>query len=258
MEKVKNDTNEQISSQIPAIWRFRRVYGDFRMDNSEWCRCDEQLLTLLAKVRDEEEVSMGTDTNNAFYKNFAARLSADLAVPISDDDVADRVRHHRVVFKSYRANPAKFQHTHIGSSEYGQLLIRCFGIEKKNIRVPRNLGSRQSRSFDSTSSVARTAAAVATDPKITLEDELARVLSHLHSQHGLDANRLTLFSSFCERKQLVSRVFLNLEGHAKRLSFISDLNLSGYTSKFICFLSPSYGITCLCDLNYICILLECN
>ncbi|KAF5765362.1 hypothetical protein HanXRQr2_Chr15g0702901 [Helianthus annuus] len=157
-----------------------------------------------------------------------------------------------------KANPAKFQHTHIGSSEYGQLLIRCFGIEKKNIRVPRNLGSRQSRSFDSTSSVARTAAAVATDPKITLEDELARVLSHLHSQHGLDANRLTLFSSFCERKQLVSRVFLNLEGHAERFNFINDLDLSGYTSKLIRFLSPSYGIICLCDLNYICILLECD
>ncbi|MFS8018739.1 hypothetical protein Hanom_Chr15g01395561 [Helianthus anomalus] len=191
-----------------------------KMDNSEWCPCDEQLLTLLAKVRDEEEV-----------------LSADLAVPISYDDVADRVRHHRAVFKSYRANPAKFQHTDIGSSEYGQLLIRCFGIEKKNIRVPRNLGSRRSRSFDSTSSVARTAAVVATDPKITL---------------------LTLFSSFCERKQLVSRVFLNLEGHAETFNFINDLDLSGYTSKFICFLSPSYGITCLCDLNYTCILLECD
>ncbi|KAM0056081.1 hypothetical protein Hdeb2414_s0006g00215691 [Helianthus debilis subsp. tardiflorus] len=69
------------------------------MDNSEWCSCDEHLLTLLAKVHDEEEVSMGTNTNNAFYKNFAARLSTDLAVPISDDDVANRVRHHRAVFK---------------------------------------------------------------------------------------------------------------------------------------------------------------
>ncbi|KAJ0591759.1 hypothetical protein HanHA300_Chr03g0076961 [Helianthus annuus] len=116
------------------------------------------------------------------------------------------------IFCDLQPDPDKFQHAFINSSEYCQLLTRCFAVAKKNIRVPRNLGSRPSHSFGSTSSIARTAAPVATDPQLTLEDELARVLSHLHSQHGMHANTLTLFSSYCERNRLASLAFLKLVG----------------------------------------------
>lgn len=80
-------------------------FGDrVRHHRFQWWEFEKQFLILLAKVRDEEEVSMGTYTDNAFYKNFATKLSANQNVAILDHDIADRVRHHRNIFKGYKVS----------------------------------------------------------------------------------------------------------------------------------------------------------
>ncbi|KAM0051060.1 hypothetical protein Hdeb2414_s0007g00230971 [Helianthus debilis subsp. tardiflorus] len=126
----------------------------------EWPPHDERLLTILADVRDENDVSMGTNTNNAFYKKLAEKLTFDEGIDVSVDDVADRVRHHRDIYHSYKGNAANFHHVHVENLAYSDLLKRCFAVEKKTIRVPRNLGSTRSSSCTSTSSTARTVATI--------------------------------------------------------------------------------------------------
>ncbi|KAM0004019.1 hypothetical protein Hdeb2414_s0257g00849811 [Helianthus debilis subsp. tardiflorus] len=162
-----------------------------------------------------------------FYKKLAEKLTLDESIDISVHDVADRVRHHREIYHSYKGNAANFHHAHVKNLAYSDLLKKCFAVKKKTIRAPRNLRSRRFSICTSTSSTARI---VATTPTmITMDSELTRVLRYLHTHHELDANKLTLFAKYCEKNLVAANVFLSIEGHDHMMTFINQLDLSNYS-----------------------------
>nr|GFB88589.1 hypothetical protein [Tanacetum cinerariifolium] len=173
------------------------------MNDQEWERYDEALLTQLGNVRQNVDTTKGTRYTVAFYESFAATLSNTLDVPITAEDVGRRVCRVRDIFQSYEAGTGTYTHTVIASDRFRDLLRRYFFQEFKPIQVPRclrtnpNIRSRRSTSGCSSSQSVDQAP---TYHVASVESPFSEVLAHLHSQHqaGFSPNRLTLFSRYLD------------------------------------------------------------